>query len=92
MKIRIVVLCALLAVLSAGVSPAQQAPAVTAIKAGRLIDPETGTSAAGQVILIEGERITAVGANLAIPAGTAVIDLSKLTVLPELVEATLTWQ
>ena len=55
MKIRIVALCALLAVLSTGVSLAQQAPAVTAIKAGRLIDPETGTSAAGQVILIDGE-------------------------------------
>ena len=66
-----------------------QAPAssVVAIKAGRLIDPETGTAATGQVIIIEGEKIKAVGANLAIPAGAKVIDLSSLTVLPGLVDA-----
>jgi len=64
-----------------------KASAVTAIKAGRLIDPEKGTAAANQIILIEGERITAVGANLAIPPGAKVIDLSHLTVLPGLVDA-----
>jgi imidazolonepropionase-like amidohydrolase len=69
----------------------QSAPAgpvkVTAVKAGRLIDPETGTAAANQVILIEGEKIKEVGAGLAIPPGAEVIDLSKLTVLPGLVDA-----
>lgn len=71
------------------VSSMAQTPAnsVVAIKAGRLIDPETGTAATGQVIIIEGEKIKAVGANLAIPAGAKVIDLSKLTVLPGLVDA-----
>lgn len=67
--------------------PAARPPQVTAIKAGRLVDPETGTAAVNQVILIEGERIKAVGPNLAIPPGAAVIDLSKLTVLPGLVDA-----
>ncbi len=38
---------------------------VTAIRAGRLIDPETGRAASNQVILIDGEKITAVGANVA---------------------------
>jgi imidazolonepropionase-like amidohydrolase len=65
----------------------QPAAAVTAIRAGRLIDPETGTTAANQIILVQGERITAVGATVAIPAGATVIDLSKLTVLPGLVDA-----
>jgi len=60
---------------------------VTAIKAGRLIDPETGTSAANQVILVEAGKITAIGANLAIPAGAQTIDLSTQTVLPGLVDA-----
>jgi imidazolonepropionase-like amidohydrolase len=64
-----------------------QPPATTAIKAGRLIDPETGTVSTNQVILIEGERIKAVGANLTIPAGATIVDLSKLTVLPGLVDA-----
>ena len=64
-----------------------QTASVTAIKAGRLIDPETGTASTDQVIIIEGEKIKAVGANLQIPPGANVIDLSKLTVLPGLVDA-----
>ncbi len=80
-------LCLLLVVLLAVVAAQAQPAHVTAIKAGRLIDPETGTAATNQVILIEGEKITAVGPNLAIPAGATVIDLSKLTVLPGLVDA-----
>lgn len=65
---------------------AQTAGPITAIKAGRLIDPDTATVATNQIILIEGERIKAVGANLAIPTGATIIDLSKLTVLPGLVD------
>ena len=60
---------------------------VTAIKAGRLIDPETGTAATNQVILIENGKFTAVGANVAIPAGAEVVDLSTLSVLPGLVDS-----
>jgi imidazolonepropionase-like amidohydrolase len=65
---------------------AQTAAPIIAIKAGRLIDPDTATVATNQIILIEGERIKAVGGNLAIPAGATIIDLSKLTVLPGLVD------
>jgi imidazolonepropionase-like amidohydrolase len=79
----------LIATLTAVKPVKAQAPAssVTAVKAGRLIDPETGTAAINQVIIIEGEKIKAVGANLTIPAGARVIDLSQLTVLPGLVDA-----
>ena len=88
MKKRTGMFCLLLVVLLVGVAAAQSQPApITAIKAGRLIDPETGTAATNQVILIEGEKIKAVGPNLAIPAGATVFDLSKLTVLPGLVDA-----
>jgi imidazolonepropionase-like amidohydrolase len=59
---------------------------VTAIRAGRLINPETGTAATNQIILIEGEKIRAVGPNLTIPSGATVIDLSDLSVLPGLVD------
>jgi len=68
-------------------APASPAAAVTVIKAGRLIDPETGTVATNQTIVIEGERFQAIGPNLPIPAGATVIDLSTLTVLPGLVDA-----
>lgn len=60
---------------------------VTAIRAGRLIDPETGTAATNQVILVEHGKFTAVGSGVAIPAGAQVIDLGSLTVLPGLVDA-----
>jgi len=67
--------------------PPLPGPKVTAIKAGRLIDPQTGTAAANQIILIEGERIRDVGPAVAIPPGAEVVDLSNLTVLPGLVDA-----
>jgi imidazolonepropionase-like amidohydrolase len=67
--------------------PAPSASRVTAIRAGRLVDPDSGTVAANQVILVQDGRIQAVGPNLAIPAGAEVVDLSRLTVLPGLVDA-----
>jgi imidazolonepropionase-like amidohydrolase len=41
---------------------------------------------ADQVILIEDKRITAVGRDVTIPSGAAVIDLSDATVLPGLID------
>jgi imidazolonepropionase-like amidohydrolase len=89
---RLVLAIALLVVVAASLhAQPPQAPSgsqkVTAVRAGRLVDPETGTVAANQIILVEGERIREVGANVTIPAGAQVIDLSKLTVLPGLVDA-----
>jgi imidazolonepropionase-like amidohydrolase len=60
---------------------------IIAIKAGKLVDPQTGTTSANQVILVNGAKIEAVGAGLAIPAGAAVVDLSRATVFPGLVDA-----
>lgn len=60
---------------------------VTALRVGRLVDPEAGTVASNQVILVSQGRFSAVGPNLAIPQGAEVIDLSALTVLPGLVDA-----
>lgn len=60
---------------------------VIAIKAGKLVDPETGTAAANQIILVENGRIKSVGSGLQIPAATTVIDLSNYAVLPGLFDA-----
>ena len=65
----------------------EQQPGVTAIKAGKLVDPETGTTLSNQVILVEGGKIKSVGAGLTIPAGAFLIDLSNFTVLPGLFDA-----
>jgi imidazolonepropionase-like amidohydrolase len=78
---------ALLASLLTGAALAAQTTGVTAIRAGRLLDPEAGVVRLNQIILIEGTRIRDVGPNLAIPAGAKVIDLSTMTVLPGLVDA-----
>src|ERR1041384_4875431 len=85
---RLAVFCVILVILQVGTIFAQ-APGsqVIAIKAGKLIDPESGTTSTNQVILVQGEKITAVGQNLTIPAGATVVDLSRLTVLPGLVDA-----
>jgi imidazolonepropionase-like amidohydrolase len=56
-----------------------------AIRAGRLIDPDTGTAAANQLIVVENGRVVRIGG--AVPAGAETIDLSSLTVLPGLVDA-----
>jgi imidazolonepropionase-like amidohydrolase len=86
-----VVIALALAVLTIDTLLAQAPPAQSrksvAIRAGRLIDPDTGTAAANQIILVEGERVTAIGPNLTIPQGAEVVDLSNLTVLPGLVDA-----
>ena len=66
---------------------APAAAQITAIRAGRLIDPESGTSTENVVILIEDGRFGRIGTDVAIPAGAEVVDLSHLTVLPGLVDA-----
>jgi imidazolonepropionase-like amidohydrolase len=68
-------------------SAAQSQSTVTAIRAGRLIDPDAGTVATNQIILVDSGRFKAIGPNIAIPAGATVIDLSNQTVLPGLVDA-----
>ena len=70
--------------LAALVAPA--AAQTIAIKAGRLIDPESGTITTNQIILVENGKFTAIGSNLPIPAGAQIIDLGDLTVLPGLVD------
>lgn len=67
-----------------------QSNAVTLIKAGRLVDVRAGRVLENQAILIEGERIAAVGAANDIaaraPSTARVIDLSRATVLPGLAD------
>ena len=60
---------------------------VTALRVGHLVDPEAGTAAANQIVLIENGRFTAIGANVAIPANATVVDMSQYYVSPGLVDA-----
>ena len=60
---------------------------VIAIRAGRMFDSLAGSIVNNQVIVIRGDTITDVGANLPIPAGAQVIDLSQATVMPGMIDA-----
>ncbi len=70
----------------AGASIAAAPAPVTAIRAGKLIDVGSGRVLADQIIVIRGTKIEAVGANVTIPDGAKIIDLSKMTVLPGLID------
>jgi imidazolonepropionase-like amidohydrolase len=84
------IFCLVVLVLFFGANaPAQQMPSpmqVTVIRAGKLIDVDAGRVQANQMILVRGGKIEAIGENLPVPAGAAVIDLSKMTVLPGLID------
>jgi len=47
---------------------------------------DAGRVQTNQMILVRGGKIEAVGENLPVPAGAAMIDLSKMTVLPGLID------
>jgi imidazolonepropionase-like amidohydrolase len=64
-------------------------PGMIAVKAGRLFDSRNGRMLTRQVVLISGDRITEVGpeGQVRIPAGVQVVDLSRATVLPGMIDA-----
>jgi imidazolonepropionase-like amidohydrolase len=72
-----------------GVYQCPPPPRSIAVRAGRLFDSHSGRLLTKQVILLTGERITEVGpeSQIKIPAGAEMIDLSRETVLPGLIDA-----
>jgi imidazolonepropionase-like amidohydrolase len=79
----------LLCLISSFRSSAQQSKpseTIVAIRAGKLLDVVSGRLLSNQIILIRNGKIVAVGENLAIPPGSTVTDLSKMTVLPGLID------
>jgi imidazolonepropionase-like amidohydrolase len=80
-------LVAVSAALFAAESP-PPAPVVVVVKAGHLVDPVSGTVLKAQAIVIEGDKVKAVGpiASLVVPTSAKVIDLGDATVLPGLID------
>ena len=64
---------------------------LTLVKAARLLDPRTGTVLAPAAVLVEGEKIIAVGSPAQIenhvPAPDRTIDLGAATLLPGLIDS-----
>ncbi|MEO8586208.1 MAG: amidohydrolase family protein, partial [Acidobacteriota bacterium] len=78
-----------LAFFAAAGSPAATAPEpkrVVLVRTGALVDVLQGRVLAHQDVLIEEGVVKQVGPGLAAPAGASVIDLSKKTVLPGLID------
>jgi imidazolonepropionase-like amidohydrolase len=75
-------------------APTQQRTATTSttpgrvyVRAARMFDANAGRVIADAVVVLEGERITQVGAGLSIPQGARVYDLGDVTLLPGLIDA-----
>lgn len=90
------VICAL--VLTSGVAgalrlvprsrPARPAPSsIDILHCGRLLDVRSGQVTRNADIVTQDSKIAAVGTALPIPAGARVVDLSRATVLPGLIDA-----
>src|SRR5689334_9379179 len=77
------------------VTAQQQQPTASAqhkvivVRAGTLIDGKSDTPRSNQMIVIRDNRIESVGdaANANVPAGATVVDLSRDTVLPGLIDS-----
>ena len=81
--------CVLILTLSASGSaraqPAESKPIV--LHAARLLEVDSGRLVTPGEILIEGERIVAVGSAVSHPSGVRLIDLGDTTLLPGLIDA-----
>jgi len=83
---------ALFALLLGTASSAQQgtsgpASSTVVVRAARMLDVRGGGYVPRPVIVIENDRITAVGSGLTVPEGARVIDLGDATVLPGLIDS-----
>ena len=83
-KISTSLLCLLLA-LSLVWPASQAAPAVKALRFGKLVDG-AGKVLPNAVVIIENDRIKSVSGDAALPNGAEVIDLSRYTAIPGLID------
>jgi imidazolonepropionase-like amidohydrolase len=80
-------LLAIVLALCTWISAAQADGPPIVIKAARLFDGRSGAMLNGVKVVVDGERITAVGPDGATPSGARVIDLGDATLLPGFIDA-----
>jgi imidazolonepropionase-like amidohydrolase len=71
--------------LSAGQTVRSQG--VTVIRAARVLDVKNATVLANAVVLVEGDRIAAVGSEVRVPQGASVVDLGNSTLVPGFIDS-----
>jgi imidazolonepropionase-like amidohydrolase len=84
-KLALLAVCA--ATLALAAVAQQPAPPLIVLHAARLLQVDTGTLLQPGEILVEGDRIRAVGTSVDHPQGAKVIDLGDTTLLPGLIDA-----
>ncbi|WP_342377455.1 amidohydrolase family protein [Myxococcus stipitatus] len=62
-------------------------PELVAVRAARLFDGRSAKLLTDAVVLVQGQRIQAVGSSLPVPKGARVLDLGDVTLLPGLIDA-----
>jgi imidazolonepropionase-like amidohydrolase len=80
------VLLALVSALGPATTLRAAEPSRVALRCGRLIDGRTDAVQSNAVVLVEGEKIQAVGTALAVPPDATIVDLSSSTCLPGLID------
>ncbi len=75
-------------VLATSRSGTAQTPVRTLVRAGHLLDVKTGDEAAGQTIVVVGDKVASIAPTAATPAQPTdlVVDLTRYTVLPGLID------
>lgn len=78
---------AALLISAAWAAPGQSPNVPVVLHAARMLDVAAGTVSSPGEVLVQGERIVAVGAHVDRPAGAQVIDLGDRTLMPGLIDA-----
>ena len=65
----------------------QKGKGTVVIRAGQIIDGRGGDPIKNGAVVITDDKIVAVGANVAVPAGARVIDLGDATIMPGFIDA-----
>jgi imidazolonepropionase-like amidohydrolase len=88
-KLNVLVTALCFAMLANWPAVAQSPAGVILVKAGRLLDPRTGTVIAPAAVLIEGGKIKQVGSPSQVQPiqGAKIIDLGRATLLPGLIDS-----
>ena len=66
--------------------PAAEVPTAILLKPAAVFDGVDGQVHAGWQVLVEGDKIAAVGPNLSVPVGVQVVDLPNDTLMPGMIE------
>ena len=82
-----ILVCSCLLVAPATISAQQSARTLIVLHAARLLQVDSGTVLQPGEVLVEGERIRAVGTTVDHPQGARIIDLGDVTLLPGLIDA-----